>query len=211
MYLVAAHLGLRPFYFLLGQLCVGVKNEGVLLGFRELGLELRDLVLIGAAVELEQRLPFLHRHIFFDAHGREEGRLRKARNDLDGVLNDRPIRGIWRHEPQADDEHEEDVEDKERGDDSPAGTKLEPLELEEDKPEDDTEKHPNEDRCGHDVWLSLRHEVYSGGAALPASRASMASISFFSSRGKLRMSMTSVGLNAHMNAFSHGTTAKNPR
>jgi hypothetical protein len=33
------------------------------------------------------------------------------------------------------------VEDKERGDDSPAGTELEPLELEEDKPEDGTENN----------------------------------------------------------------------
>jgi hypothetical protein len=70
-----------------------------LLGFRELGLELLDLVLIGAAVELEQRVPFLHRHIFFDEHGRDEGRLMKARNDLDGVLNDRRIRGIWSRTP----------------------------------------------------------------------------------------------------------------
>jgi hypothetical protein len=47
-------------------------------------------------------LPFLYGHALLNQHGRNEGRLGKAPDKLDGMLDNRGIRRIWRHEPQAD-------------------------------------------------------------------------------------------------------------
>jgi len=54
------------------------------------------------------------------------------------VLNDRRIGGGGRHEPQADDEYEAEVDHKKGEDDAPAWGEPQPLELEEDKPKDRT-------------------------------------------------------------------------
>ena len=101
---VQFNLGSSP--FLRRRLDIRLKYEDVLPGLGELRLDLLHLVFVGAAVELEQRLALLHREIFFDQHRGDEGRLGQARNELDGVLDDRGIRGIGGHEPQANHEHQ---------------------------------------------------------------------------------------------------------
>ena len=50
----------------------------------------------------------------------------------------------------------------------------------------------------------------SGTGASPLRRSIIAAVSRRSSSGKLRMSMTVVGLKAQINAWIHGTTAKKP-
>jgi hypothetical protein len=93
-----------------GHVHVGFEHQDILPGRCELGFELLDLVLVGPPVELEQGLALLHRNTLFNQHGGDEGRVGQARNKLDGALNDCGVGGVGRDEPQADKEHQEEVE-----------------------------------------------------------------------------------------------------
>src|SRR5208283_3134685 len=97
----------------------------------------------------------------------------------------------------------------------PAGAEPDPFELEEDEPEDRRGENQDQD-CDHHDGLSSRTIGGSGAGAaagartLPLSRAIIACVSRRSASGRLRMSMTSVGLNAQISALIQGTTATKP-
>jgi len=111
----------------------------ILLGLGELRLDLLDLVFIRTAVELEYWLILLYRHVVFDQHGGDQGRLGQARNELDSALHDGRVGGVWGHESQADKKYQEQVDHKNGREESPSGVQPQQLEFEEDKPEDDAE------------------------------------------------------------------------
>jgi len=76
---------------------------------------LRDLVLIRPAIELEERLPLLDRHVGFDQHRCDQRRFREPWHELNGVLDHRGISGIGRYEAQPNDKnkHQMQYEDNE--------------------------------------------------------------------------------------------------
>jgi len=92
--------------------CVDIRLQhiDILPGRGELRSDLVDFVLVGAAIELKERLAFLDRDIFIDKHGINECRLRQPRNKLDRSLNYGCIDGIRRYESQADQEYEHQVD-----------------------------------------------------------------------------------------------------
>ena len=160
-----------------------LEHKDVLFGLGELGFELPHLVLVRAAVELEQRLALFHRHIFLDQHLGHEGRLGQARNELDcacttvafaelGVTNLSPMRTRRRNaQKQAKAE-------------APSRGEPEQLELEENKPEDREANNEYENCRGHDGRLLSGGWCASGTGASPLRRAIIAAVSRRSSSGK---------------------------
>jgi len=116
---------------------VGLQYQHILLRFRELRVELPDLELVGTAVELEQRLPLLHRHVGLHQHRGDQRGFRETGNQLDRVLDDPRLGGERRHEAQPDQEDEQQVHREERGEEAPRDGELEPLVLEKDQPDDE--------------------------------------------------------------------------
>ena len=181
---------------------VGFEDVDVLLGRGQLRLDLRDLVFIGAAIELEQRLALFHPIIVLDQHLGDERRAGQSRDELDGVLNHRGVGGVRRHEPEADHEYEHDVNHEKRENESPARRQPQQFELEENKPEDRGGGNEDQDRRHHGVLSSPVgvSGASADAAGLPFRRAIMARVSRRSSRGRLRISMMSVGLKAQISA-----------
>ena len=120
---------------LFGHVHIGSEDLHLLSGRRQLGFELLHLIFIRPAVELEQRLAFLHRHIRLDQHRRHQRRLAQTRRELDGVLDDPRVVGGGRHEPQADHEDEQHMQEDKCRHQRPGDAKLQPLELEENQPD----------------------------------------------------------------------------
>ena len=131
-------LGLQLDDLLRVDLDVRLQDEHILLCLGERSLELVDLVLIGTPVELEQRLPLLHRYVRLHQHGGDQRRLGQAWNELDRVLDDPRLGRERRDEAQADQEDQHQMHHEERGEEAPADGEVEPSELEEDEPDDES-------------------------------------------------------------------------
>ena len=151
---LVVQLDLGPGRFLCRDVHVRLEDLDVLLRRGQLRADLRDLVFVGAAVELEQRLALFHRHVFLDQHRRHEGRLGQARNQLDGVLHHRGVRQVGRHEPQAEDEHQQQVDHEKPEYQAPTRSEPHQLELEENKPEY-RRSHDDGEQCGGHGALSV--------------------------------------------------------
>jgi hypothetical protein len=146
---LVAQFDLGPGGLLCRNVHVRLEDGDVLLRLGQLRADLRDLVFIGATVELEQRLVLFHRHVVLDQHRRHEGRLGQARNELDGALDHGGVRGVGRDEPQPDHEHQQQVDHEEPEYQPPARREPQQPQLEEDKPEDRRSDNDDEQRGGH--------------------------------------------------------------
>ena len=114
-----------------------------------MAFQLPDLIFVRTAVELEKRLALLHRSIRLNQHGRNQGRLRQARNKLNRVLNNFQIRRVRGDEAQADDKGEEQMDGKKKNKNSPGLGELEPLELKEHQPDNECEDERDQEREHH--------------------------------------------------------------
>jgi hypothetical protein len=120
--------------YLLRCIDICLQYFDVLLGGGELRGDLVDLVLVGTAIELKQRLALLDRGTFLDKHFLNERWLREARNELDRSLNDSCIGGIRRNESETYHENKQQMDNKEAENNSPAGRKSDELESKKNKP-----------------------------------------------------------------------------
>jgi hypothetical protein len=116
------------------DLRIGLQHQHVLPGLGQLGLQLPDLVFVRPAVELEQRLPLLDRHVGLHQDRGDQRRLRQTGNQLHRVLHDPRLGRQRRHEAQADQEDDQQVHADEDADHRLGNAELGQLELEEDQP-----------------------------------------------------------------------------
>ena len=88
-----------------GRLGIDLHHLDVLPGLGQLRFELPDLVSVRPAIELEERLALLDRHVGFDQHRCNQRRFRKPWHELNGVLDHRGIGGIGCYEAQANEKN----------------------------------------------------------------------------------------------------------
>src|SRR5580704_13272994 len=120
-------------------------------------LHLPDLVLVGAPIELEQRVTLLNRHVWLHKNGCDEGWFRESRDQLNGVLNHASIGRVRGRETQADHKYQQNVDPKKGAHYAPSDAEFQELQLEKDQPDCRREYNQQEKRCNHlRFLLSLR-------------------------------------------------------